>query len=66
MKCSKCGFKARDINGMRKHYLKKHPGAMKHKGPRKKRRRDVSPERMSYRELLDDIKERLYELERAR
>ena len=29
MKCSKCGFKARDINGMRKHYLKKHPGAMK-------------------------------------
>jgi len=37
MKCSKCGVKARDINGMRKHYLKKHPGAMKHKGPRKRR-----------------------------
>jgi len=37
MKCSKCGFKARDINGMRKHYLKKHPGAMKHRGPRKVR-----------------------------
>lgn len=36
MKCSKCGFKARDINGMRKHYLKKHPGAMK-RGPRKRR-----------------------------
>jgi len=38
MKCSKCGFKARDINGMRKHYLKKHPGAMKHHGPRRSRR----------------------------
>jgi hypothetical protein len=34
MKCKKCGHHARDINGMRKHYLKAHPGAMKHKGPR--------------------------------
>jgi len=37
MKCKKCGFKGRDINSMRKHYLKAHPGAMKHRGPRKAR-----------------------------
>ncbi len=29
MKCKKCGATARDIDGMRRHYLKKHPGAMK-------------------------------------
>lgn len=37
MKCKKCGHTSKDINGMRKHYLKAHPGAMKHKGPRKAR-----------------------------
>ena len=37
MKCKKCGFKGRDINSMRKHYLKAHPGAMKAKRTRSKR-----------------------------
>jgi len=31
MKCSKCGFRARDIAGLARHYRKKHPGAMKRK-----------------------------------
>jgi len=31
MKCSKCGATAKDIDGMRRHYLKHHPGAMKRK-----------------------------------
>ena len=35
MKCKKCGFKARDIDGMRRHYLKKHPQAMKQRRPRR-------------------------------
>jgi len=34
MKCKKCGYRAKDINGMRKHYIRSHPEAMKHKGPR--------------------------------
>ena len=37
MKCKKCGFKARDIAGLAKHYRKAHPGAMKAKGPRRLR-----------------------------
>jgi hypothetical protein len=37
MKCKKCGHTARTIDGMRRHYLKAHPAAMKHKGPRKPR-----------------------------
>jgi len=37
MKCKKCGYRAKDINGMRKHYMKAHPSAMKHHGPRKAR-----------------------------
>lgn len=30
-KCKKCGFRARDIAGLARHYRKKHPGAMKRK-----------------------------------
>jgi len=50
MKCSKCGAKAKDINGMRKHYLRSHPGAMK----RKKRVQNWSrgEKSMSPRELM--------------
>jgi len=29
MKCSRCGHVTRTLNAMRKHYLKKHPSAMK-------------------------------------
>ena len=35
MKCKKCGHRANDINAMRKHYMRAHPQAMKHRGPRK-------------------------------
>ena len=35
MKCKKCGYRAKDINSMRKHYMKAHPAAMKHHGTRK-------------------------------
>ena len=31
MKCKKCGFRARDIAGLARHYRKKHPGSMKRK-----------------------------------
>lgn len=37
MKCKKCGYRAKDINGMRKHYMKAHPAAMKHHGARRPR-----------------------------
>lgn len=30
-KCKKCGFRARDIAGLARHYRKKHPQAMKRK-----------------------------------
>lgn len=36
-KCSKCGFRARDIAGLAKHYHKKHPGSMKRKRSRSKK-----------------------------
>jgi len=51
MKCKKCGYRAKDINGMRKHYMKAHPGAMKHRGPRKARRRPINTEQESYYEI---------------
>ena len=35
MKCKKCGYRAKDINGMRKHYMKAHPAAMKRRRPAK-------------------------------
>ena len=38
MKCKKCGHRANDINAMRKHYMRAHPAAMKHHGPRKARK----------------------------
>jgi len=38
MKCRKCGHRAKDINGMRKHYMKAHPGAMKRRAPRRPRK----------------------------
>jgi hypothetical protein len=38
MKCKKCGHRTSDINAMRKHYMKAHPAAMKHTGPRKSRK----------------------------
>ena len=41
MKCKKCGYRTKDINGMRKHYMKAHPAAMKHHGARKGRKGDV-------------------------
>ena len=31
LKCKKCGFRARDIAGLARHYRKKHPQAMKRK-----------------------------------
>ena len=30
-KCSKCGFRARDIAGLARHYRKKHPQSMRRK-----------------------------------
>lgn len=30
-KCKKCGFRARDIAGLARHYRKKHPQSMKRK-----------------------------------
>lgn len=47
MKCKKCGHGANDINAMRKHYMRAHPGAMKHRGPRKARTSQYSGSNVS-------------------
>lgn len=62
MKCKKCGYRTNTLNAMRKHYLKKHPSAMKHRKSSEKA--SVRTQKgSSIRRLINEIEAKLESLE---